>query len=48
MATAESDASILSSDFFEDSDSFNDESSDEFIIVTKNMETMNLGDNKGM
>ena len=49
MATAESDASILSSDFFEDSDSFNgDESSDEFIIVTKNMKMMNLGDNKGM
>ena len=48
MATAESDASMLSSDFCEDSDFFNeDESSDEFTIVTENMETMSIGD-KGM
>lgn len=49
MATAESDASILSSDFSEDSDFFNEaESSDEVTIVTENMETMSLRDNKGM
>ena len=49
MATAMSDASMLSSDFCEDSDFYNeDESSDEFIVVAKNMETMNLRSNKGM
>ena len=49
MAMSESDASMLSSDFCEDSDFFNeDESSDGFTIVTENMGTMNLRDNKGM
>ena len=49
MATSESDASMLSADFCEDSDFFNeDESSDGFTIVTENMETMNLRDDKGM
>lgn len=49
MATSESNASMLSSDFCEDSDFFNeDESSDGFTIVTENMGTVNLGVNKGM
>ena len=40
---------MLSSDLCEDSDFSNeDESSDGFIIVTENMETMSLRDNKGM
>lgn len=40
---------MLSSDFCEDSDFFNeDESSDGFTIVTENMGTVNLGVNKGM
>ena len=40
---------MWSSDFCEESDFFNeDESSDEFTIVTENMETINLGDNQGM
>ena len=49
MATAESDASMWSSDFCEDSDSSNEnESSDELIFVTENMEMIELRDNQGM
>ena len=48
MAAAESDASMLSSDLCEDSDFNEDASSEGFIIVTENMETTSLRDNKGM
>ena len=48
MATAESDALILSFDFCEDSDSLSEgQSSDGFTIVTENMDPMNLKDSKG-
>ena len=49
MATSESDVSVLSSDFCESSESFNeDESSDKVTIITESMETTNLRGLEGM